>query len=98
MSRHTTIECQADVDVFDLAAGLSSDEKIELAYQLLHDAQGNSGNGSDQPLAEQVRLLGHALQRCDEAAAAELLHRLCFDVANVPVINRLRIEPLQVAA
>lgn len=52
----------------------------------------------EKPLREQVRLLGHAIERCDEPTAADLLHRICFDFAGVPVINRLNISPLQAAA
>lgn len=98
MSRHTTIECEADVDIFDLACSLSDDEKLELACQLLDDAGRGGGGVGGKTIAEQVRLLGHAVERCDGSAAAEMLHRLCFDVAGVPVVNRLHIEPLQVAA
>jgi len=97
MSRHTTIECEADVDIFELCDVLSNNEKLELAHELLSEARDDIGISGERSLAEQVRLLGHAVHRCDETAAAELLHRLCFDVANVPVINRIRIEPLQVA-
>ena len=98
MSRRRTIECEADVDVFDLADSLSADEKLELASRLLADAGKGSGGDGGRTIAEQIRLLGCAFERCDETAASDLLHRLCFDVANVPVINQLRIEPLQVPA
>lgn len=84
MSRHTTIECEADVDIFELAEELSDDKKLELAEQLLADAGKGFARGSGRTIHEQALLIGRAVERCEEAATRELLRQLHIESLQVP--------------
>lgn len=102
MSRRTTIECEADVDIFDLALSeLSAEDQLALAHELLTEA-GTAGvgsvrgtNGAPVTIEQICDAIAAAIGREDGEALASLLHRLCFDVAGQPIIHQLHVRPLR---
>lgn len=94
MSRHTTVECEASVDVFELALdNLNREERLELGVKLLKQP-GDFDRSGDKTLHDQIEQLALAIERCDGEAAQDLLHRVCMDVVGRPVINRLEVRPI----
>lgn len=95
--RHTTVECEASVDVFELVDDLSDDEKTELAFRLLNK-RGEFDRSGDKTVAQLVEQLAIAIERRDCSAAESALHTLCMDVAGRPVLNPISIGDWRRAA
>jgi hypothetical protein len=88
LSGYISVEAEVDIAVSDLVDRLS-DEDIDRLY---HEQQSGSGAG-DLSHQEMARRLARAIEIGDGKAAADYAHRLCMDLAGVPVLRPLAIGP-----
>lgn len=86
--RSYTVECEADVDLLDAVDSLADQERQQLLDHLL-----KTKSPTDTPVTELARRLAAAVEQRDDKAVADLLHRLCMDLAGYPVVNPVHVGP-----
>jgi hypothetical protein len=85
---YISVEAEVEVAVSDLVDRLS-DEDIE---QLYREQQSGSRAG-DLSQQEMARRLARSIEIGDGKTAADYAHRLCMDLAGVPVLRPIAIGP-----
>jgi hypothetical protein len=80
------ISTEVEIPVSDLVDMLDDDDIVQL-YQ----KQCRSGRTGDPTHQEVARRLALAIEQGDGKAAADHAHRLCMDLAGVPVMREIHI-------
>lgn len=82
-----TVECEAEVDLIDEISqleGADADQALEVLMAKFP---------TDVTTSQLARRLAVAIEHGDGVSAAEAAHKLCMDLAGLPVLRQIAVGP-----